>query len=103
MHSCDNPSCVNPDHLQQGTQLENILDSINKGRFRKTNINKFDYDKHIEDTERKNWSEKITKDKANDIKIIYSSGSFTQKEIGKLYGLSTSQISRIIKKESWRN
>lgn len=32
MHSCDNPSCVNPSHLAVGTQSQNILDAINKGR-----------------------------------------------------------------------
>jgi len=32
MHSCDNPSCVNPDHLSIGTQSQNIKEAIAKGR-----------------------------------------------------------------------
>jgi len=31
-HKCDNPPCVNPDHLFVGTQVENIQDSLKKGR-----------------------------------------------------------------------
>lgn len=31
-HSCDNRKCVNPHHLFQGSQLENIQDCIAKGR-----------------------------------------------------------------------
>ena len=34
MHSCDNPCCVNPRHLTVGTQHENIIDCVSKGRFR---------------------------------------------------------------------
>lgn len=31
-HSCDTPSCVNPNHLWMGTTSENTQDSIAKGR-----------------------------------------------------------------------
>lgn len=32
-HECDNPACGNPRHLWSGTQRENMLDAIRKGRF----------------------------------------------------------------------
>ena len=43
LHSCDNPSCVNPDHLRDGTHRENTQDSVNRKRHfeaAKTRCNK---------------------------------------------------------------
>lgn len=33
LHSCDNPLCVNPSHLTQNTQRENVLDAMRKQRI----------------------------------------------------------------------
>lgn len=34
LHSCDNPPCINPAHLREGTHADNIADAMSRGRNR---------------------------------------------------------------------
>lgn len=32
-HKCDNPICCNPEHLEPGTQAQNVMDKVERGRL----------------------------------------------------------------------
>ena len=38
-HTCDNPCCVNPNHLLLGTQADNIQDALKRGRLPNHKLN----------------------------------------------------------------
>ena len=78
-NKCDNPRCVNPEHLFIGNHRDNMIDCLKKDRW---------------------GSAKIKTKEIKEIIYKYQKG-FLQKEIAIEYGVSQSQISRIINNKSW--
>lgn len=87
-HHCDNPSCINPDHLFLGTPLVNTRDMLAKGRGAVFSG---------ENNPRSRLSEAVVADVVDQIK----SGK-TNKEIALLLPVSHAQVSLIRLGKSWR-
>jgi len=79
LHSCDNPTCVNPMHLRLGTHAENSQDMVRKGRNA--------------------TGAKLTVEQAKEI----CASSFAIKKIAEDYGISESQVRRIKAGQSWHH
>ena len=85
MHICDNPSCINLEHLKLGTQKENVEDCVNKKR------------KWIPFGER-NPKSKLTQQQV--INILKDKRR--QIDIAKEYGITQAQVSAIKLKKTWK-
>lgn len=87
LHSCDNPSCVNPDHLFLGTQMDNMKDMRTKDRGTQG-------DSHPNAI--------ITKQIASSIREEYKKGGTSLSILGRKYGICFQHVHDIIKNKIWR-
>ena len=90
LHSCpdgDNPMCVNPDHLREGTHAENMRDMLHRGR-------------------RRVYGEKVRTAKLTEKQVLEIRANYprsTQREIGLVYGLTQAAVSSIVTAKSWKH
>lgn len=76
LHSCDNPTCVNPQHLFLGTSKDNTLDMLKKGRGGKS--------------------------KLTSVQVIsIRSDERPRRVIAKEYGITLNMVQKIKAKHSW--
>ena len=79
IHSCDNPPCINPDHLRSGTAQDNMDDKVRKGRGNTT---------------------KLTPDQVLDIYSIRRTEPVST--VADRYGVSVSSIAKIWSGKTWK-
>lgn len=90
LHKCDNPPCINLEHLFLGTQVDNIMDCKAKGR-NKTSRN----------VGVKQWKAKIDEATAREIKSL--KGAAPLRVLGERFGMSKQAIWDIQNGRNWKH
>lgn len=85
-HSCDNPICVNPGHLFQGTPLDNRRDCTKKSR-------------HVYGDKSPNAV--LSEQSVRDIKAAHKAGTLNQREASRKHGVSWGLIGHIVHGRAW--
>lgn len=88
LHKCDNPSCVNPDHLYIGTQKDNMKDKVDRNRCA-----------HRDNKGEHSGRAVLT----NEMILAIRSDTRMNKDIADSYSVDKSTISDIKRRKSWKH
>ncbi len=76
LHKCDNPRCINPDHLYIGDRARNVLDMVERGR-------------RASDTGESNNNSKIREEDVIAIRKERAEKGSSYRSLAKKYGLAS--------------
>lgn len=91
-HKCDNPGCVNPDHLELGTNQDNVDDMLSRGR-------------HVASKGERNGRAKLTKQQVEEIRARYVRGSKRAggpSALAREFGVGVTAIKDIVTNKHWK-
>lgn len=97
LHKCDNPPCVNPEHLWLGTMADNIADRDRKGRYISGMLGK----QHPRHGEKHSFA-KLTEKDVLKIRKLHKESKLTTLKIAQLFNMSYGGISHIIYRSCWK-
>jgi hypothetical protein len=87
-HTCHNRACVNPAHLIPGTYRDNYRDAREAGRNTRGEVQ---------------GSAKLTEPEVILIRERYASGGVSYAELGRQFGVDTTNIAMIVVGKAWRH
>ncbi len=89
LHTCDTPSCFNPDHLYWGSNKRNRQDQMERiGPVRNKGIS--------------NGQAKLTNADVRNIRRLYARGIWTHLSLAQRFGISKSAVGAILRHERWK-
>jgi len=91
-HKCDTPACVNPDHLEIGTQADNLRDMTERGRR-----------KFVPRLGSANGRSKLSEADVMAIRATYvrGTGACGQVALARQFGVSQQVIGGIVNRKTW--
>jgi len=104
MHACDNPLCVNPNHLRAGSFRDNNNDRASKGRS--VHVRGCGHYSHLHPERcargEQHGNSKLKEPQVRTIRIAHANG-LKQREIAALVGVSRQSIGHILRGEIWKH
>ena len=100
-HKCDNPSCINPEHLFLGDNYINILDASIKNRLATGSKNGAHTHKEKVRKGSMIGTAKLTENQVLEIRSMYK--IIPQKQLAKNYGVSRGTIQNIHEGRNWKH
>lgn len=90
-HTCDVRACCNPDHVVEGTQLENVRDMIQKGR-------------QVQVLGSRRGTAKLTEKSVADARREWAEGRWpTKKACADAYGVDESTMAKALCGQTWKH